>query len=131
MINISSHAFPLTPGVKDEGGLPWGCMVQPLARPEMFLTDDALSVFQKSKMAMASSVARCNECFAYISPFCSYQYARYWYCCLCGNRNNLLGRDIHEFDLLGVIFTHLIFVTTGYSPRKLRALGLDHGVCLS
>jgi len=86
-IQCSLGAFPLTPSLKDQCGLPFGCVVRPLARsldnPTATSSSSNGDAAAGTALPRASEVARCQECYGYVSGFC--QFTRYgWTCALCG-----------------------------------------------
>jgi hypothetical protein len=83
-IQCSLGAFPLTPTLKDQCGLPFGCVVRPLARTlDAASTDNRPRDLAEPPLPRAADVARCQECYGYVSGFC--QFTRYgWTCALCG-----------------------------------------------
>ena len=86
MLRPSLARFPATPGLKDECGLPFGCVVQP------FASSDTMSSRERPP---AAEVARCSSCFAYINAQCHLQ-RRVWSCALCGAKNELPSRYQHR-----------------------------------
>ena len=65
-VRFTSAALPASARLKDGAGLPFGCAVRPLAASGERLGAAA----PQALLARASQVARCEECFAYISPCC-------------------------------------------------------------
>ena len=72
MLSVTLSQFPASPAAKDDGGVPFGCIVQPLAPIE---TDPDLPA--------AEDAIRCSGCYAYISPYCVFLRDS-WRCALCG-----------------------------------------------
>ncbi|CAM9177135.1 unnamed protein product [Choristocarpus tenellus] len=82
-VRLTLQIFPQTADVKDTVGVPWSCCVSP------FLEDPRGNSGSKTTpLVPIEQVARCEECFAYISPFSDIS-LRYWKCPLCHNRNRL------------------------------------------
>eukprot|EP00742_Colponemidia_sp_Colp-10_P008691 GILJ01009428.1.p1 GENE.GILJ01009428.1~~GILJ01009428.1.p1 ORF type:complete len:715 (+),score=92.37 GILJ01009428.1:45-2189(+) len=79
-ISFSTKEFPDSVSMKDNSGLPWGCIVQPFNAAAEFVEPPPLSL-----------VARCDACFAYINPYCRVDRSR-WKCSLCRNTNSLSDR---------------------------------------
>ncbi|KAK3249379.1 hypothetical protein CYMTET_41189, partial [Cymbomonas tetramitiformis] len=78
-LKFSLGKFPVTSILKDECGLPFGCVVQPFIKTDKAPAD-------ASELPSVERVLRCNECFGYTNPYC--QFNRYgWTCCLCEGYN--------------------------------------------
>mmetsp|Transcript_68432 Transcript_68432/g.216567 ORF Transcript_68432/g.216567 Transcript_68432/m.216567 type:complete len:252 (-) Transcript_68432:72-827(-) len=73
------NKFPVNGALKDECGLPFGCVIQPFAQMEHLPVD-------AQDLPPAEDVARCEECYAYINPYCSFERG-VWICSLCGTDN--------------------------------------------
>jgi len=58
-VYFSTDHFPVTPVVKDQAGVPWGAVLQPL---------DDLPAQCITKVS-TEDVPRCTSCFAYINPY--------------------------------------------------------------
>mmetsp|Transcript_12575 Transcript_12575/g.35334 ORF Transcript_12575/g.35334 Transcript_12575/m.35334 type:complete len:131 (+) Transcript_12575:306-698(+) len=82
-LTFSLRKFPATGQVKSQGGLPFGCVVQPLAQFDKLTTAGSLPALDV--------VARCSECYAYVNKFCHFERSG-WVCSLCGNFN-----EYHSF----------------------------------
>jgi len=83
MIRLSCNVFPSSPREKDKSGLIWGCTVQPLC-PEL-----SVSVPNETS-PLASEIARCKSCSAYINPFVNLG-KESWVCTHCRNENPFEG----------------------------------------
>lgn len=64
-----------TASIKEESGLLWGVVVQPLNASENAAINTE-----------AKNIARCNNCFAFINPLCAAQ-SNWWRCSLCETKN--------------------------------------------
>ena len=84
MLRPSLRRTPETASVKESAGLPWGCVLQPLAPA----VDTACADTDKYDAIGAEEVPRCTECFGYISAYCMFE-RKAWICCLCGCKNEL------------------------------------------
>eukprot|EP00808_Paulinella_micropora_P015554 g11276.t1 len=80
-LRFVSDKFPQNAKLKDQVGLPWSCVVQPLA---------PLPAEAKTDLP-ASEIARCESCWAYINGYAQLQ-RRKWFCPLCMNYNALPAR---------------------------------------
>jgi len=80
-VHFSTDVFPSDASVRQKSGLPWGCVITP------FADVDAKSVTD----VPAAQIARCSECFGYISAFCKFQ-KNSWTCTLCQTSNSLTER---------------------------------------
>ena len=85
MIRPSLRRTPETASVKESAGLPWGCVLQPLA-PTAETGGD-----ERDDAIGAEEVPRCEECFGYINAYCMFE-RKAWICCLCGCKNELAVR---------------------------------------
>ena len=75
MLSPTLRALPATAQVKEESGVPFGCVVQPLVPlPPPAHADE---------LPTAEQLARCGRCFAYINPLCRFVRDG-WRCALCG-----------------------------------------------
>ena len=81
-IRFSHSSFPCTPAQKEQCGLPWGFVLQPLAP----LAHPSATTDQAS-----TSVARCATCLAYINPYAQFV-RRGWKCALCRASNSFATR---------------------------------------
>ena len=84
MIRPSMRRTPETASVKESAGLPWGCVLQPLA-PASCSPDNSSD---RLVPLGAEQMPRCEECFGYISAYCMFE-RKAWICCLCGHKNDL------------------------------------------
>jgi hypothetical protein len=84
MIRPSLRRTPETASVKESAGLPWGCVLMPLAPAGMGAGADQ----ERFERVGAEEVPRCEECFGYISAYCMFE-RKAWICCLCGCKNDL------------------------------------------
>ena len=85
MIRPSLRRTPETASVKESAGLPWGCVLQPLAPTAESGGDE------RDDAIGAEEVPRCEECFGYINAYCMFE-RKAWICCLCGCKNELAVR---------------------------------------
>ena len=69
MLRPSLRRTPETASVKESAGLPWGCVLQPLAPA----VDTACADTDKYDAIGAEEVPRCTECFGYISAYCMFE----------------------------------------------------------
>jgi hypothetical protein len=83
-IRFTSRVFPLSAGVKDGCGLPWGASLCPLPRGGG--REDA--AFSGSALPTVDSCPRCESCYAYMNIFCEV-YRRSWRCSICGYTGKL------------------------------------------
>eukprot|EP01104_Vermistella_antarctica_P009054 TRINITY_DN230_c0_g3_i1.p1 TRINITY_DN230_c0_g3~~TRINITY_DN230_c0_g3_i1.p1 ORF type:complete len:746 (+),score=141.18 TRINITY_DN230_c0_g3_i1:85-2322(+) len=104
-LSFTASSFPENSRVKNASGLPWGVVIQPFAQ------SGRLNETSKP-CAVATDVARCRSCFAYVNPFVSFvqtdgddddegvsshqatataETSDTWICSLCGTRNTLEG----------------------------------------
>lgn len=81
-VRCSVGAFPPTVAMKDDCGLPFGCVVRPFAPLQAQAASEApagpgasSTVVSSAPLPDAKEVARCGECYAYASAFC--QFTRY------------------------------------------------------
>mmetsp|Transcript_28540 Transcript_28540/g.37344 ORF Transcript_28540/g.37344 Transcript_28540/m.37344 type:complete len:863 (+) Transcript_28540:35-2623(+) len=73
-IRFSLQSFPQSATVKNNSGLPWSVCLTPFMNSDLICCNtDCIPV---------KLIARCNNCFAYINPFCELR-GRYWKCSLC------------------------------------------------
>jgi hypothetical protein len=84
MIRPSLRRTPETASIKESAGLPWGCVLMPLAPAASFGSADT----DKYASIGAEEVPRCEECYGYISAYCMFE-RKAWICCLCGCKNDL------------------------------------------
>lgn len=87
-----AHKHTATPGpllaclpglLKDACGLPFSCVLQPLAPPA-----DGLPLFAAAGPAPLATLARCRHCYAYINSFCELTTSSF-VCSLCGKPTGL------------------------------------------
>ena len=92
MLEPTCHAVPPSPAAKEDAGVPFGVVIQPLAplAPPRATPRDALAS-ANALGACAEEVARCKRCYGYISAACAF-YHREWRCALCGAHNALPRR---------------------------------------
>ena len=76
-LRFSTQCFPESASMKDESGLPWGCVIQPFNSLETIFEAGALLRFRREPPLHVSKIARCSKCFGYINPYCSFEYRRY------------------------------------------------------
>mgnify|MGYP002631225246 CR=1 FL=1 len=74
MLRTTLSHFPEGPVAKEDAGVPFGCVAQPLAPIEKH---DAHA------LPAAEHAERCDSCYAYISPFCTFM-RNSWKCAMCG-----------------------------------------------
>lgn len=80
-IRFTTENFPSSMTVKEDSGLPWGCVVQPYA---------PLDNESKNQLHL-SEIARCENCFAYINSYVTFSRKK-WRCNICGERNDVTER---------------------------------------
>eukprot|EP00903_Cladosiphon_okamuranus_P017430 g16054.t1 len=78
-VRFTLEVFPHSAAVKNAAGAPWACSVSPFVDAGALPGDDG-----PPPPVPIDRVARCEECFAYISPFSEFT-SRYWKCALCGH----------------------------------------------
>eukprot|EP00898_Chlorokybus_atmophyticus_P008263 jgi/Chlat1/8438/Chrsp80S07919 len=89
-IRFTTDSFPKHGSLKDEAGLPWGCVVQPFASIPQTSSSPSPSTTPPTTTSPATSsldteaedVARCENCYGYISGLC-YLEKHMWRCALC------------------------------------------------
>ena len=74
MISSTLSAFPETPIAIADAGIPFGCLVRPLADLGQEPDDEVF----------AEDIGRCESCGAYINPYCTILRCD-WRCALCGH----------------------------------------------
>ncbi|PRP78812.1 hypothetical protein PROFUN_00985 [Planoprotostelium fungivorum] len=93
--------FPSDGGAKERSGLPWGFCVTPLASAPRDTKD----------LLAADSVARCDNCFAYLNPYAALNTKKgreTWRCALCGE---LTTYDAQKQNGNRFALDHTIFET--------------------
>eukprot|EP00897_Mesotaenium_endlicherianum_P000760 jgi/Mesen1/10685/ME000009S10481 len=90
-IRFTVNQFPANVQLKDDSGIPWGCVVQP------FASDEKDIIFSSAPLPRADEIARCEECFAYISGFCHIQRSN-WSCALCDTVNTFSEREYRRYS---------------------------------
>lgn len=85
MISASLSHAPETPGILGDSGVPFGCVVQPLAPLSGHQNGD------NPAPPKAQRIARCGNCGAYINSWCDI-YQQDWRCVLCSNVTPLCKR---------------------------------------
>lgn len=116
-LRFTINRFPRDAATRDVTGLPWGAVVQPFVG----LDQDPASSGQSQQGAAGGSsatpskggagaplpplrqvltpsddVARCEECFAYINPYCIVD-GFLWRCSLCGVVNTFSQKQRHRY----------------------------------
>jgi hypothetical protein len=109
-LQFSLEQFPLDNDAKVAAGLPWGCVVTPMASlaPEQVCSDSV------------DSVARCEQCFAYISKFAKV-YSQKWTCPMCYHSNRF-GSNVRYAGSQYLRVPELKHSTIEFTMRD----GLDH-----
>ncbi|CAM9609032.1 unnamed protein product [Laminaria digitata] len=88
-VRYTLQVFPHSAAVKDAAGAPWACSVSPFVDTEpLLIGDDGERPPPPPPPVPIDKVARCEECFAYISPFSDIT-TRYWKCALCGHMSRI------------------------------------------
>ena len=83
MLRPTLRALPSSATMKDDCGLPFGVIVEPLAPlapPNVAALDDD---GEAQDLPLAEELARCESCGAYINRYCTFS-RHHWRCALCG-----------------------------------------------
>ena len=88
-VRFTIGSFPGSKELRDATGLPWGCTVQPFAQEE----EGAAATLSPEALTKAEEVARCEECYAYISAFCNLDRFS-WRCTLCDALNTFTDAQV-------------------------------------
>eukprot|EP00752_Nemacystus_decipiens_P002888 g2687.t1 len=83
-VRFTLEVFPHSAAVKNAAGAPWACSVSPFVDAANGALPGGDGQQTPPPPVPIDRVARCEECFAYISPFSEFT-TRYWKCALCGH----------------------------------------------
>ena len=114
-VRFTVGKFPEDSSCLDSSGLPWGCVLQPFAMdlspaardPAPYSLDPSashkskspaiLTAFDPTPLPRADDVARCEECFGYINPYCAIDWYS-WRCSLCGVVNSFTDAQAARYE---------------------------------
>mmetsp|Transcript_2788 Transcript_2788/g.4047 ORF Transcript_2788/g.4047 Transcript_2788/m.4047 type:complete len:634 (+) Transcript_2788:32-1933(+) len=80
-LQATCQRFPRNEGIREEAGIPWGCLIRPYT---------SINAKQKSS-AESSNIARCSRCYAYINVYVRWSWSS-WQCSLCRTWNSATKR---------------------------------------
>lgn len=119
-LRFTINRFPRDASMRDVTGLPWGAVVQPFVGIEQDPASTGSAVGPNQQGASGGStatpskggtplpplrqvltpsedVARCEDCFAYINPYCTVD-GSLWRCSLCGVVNTFSTKQLQRYS---------------------------------